>query len=160
MTNATHAGQWKARIQFFALYLIGIGLIFTVVLGFLRNRGLVESQNAAANVNVQPVQQPSSPGVNEQELEKYKTAIATNSQIIDSLNQRIQQLETTKTVAAPVQQPVASNDGEWKQKYSALKAGYDKASEREAALRAAYKTVADDNKRLLAQLQSLKDQKK
>ena len=63
MTNTTAAGQWKARIQFFALYLIGLGLIFVVLVGFMRNRGLVESQNATANANTQPVQQPVSPAV-------------------------------------------------------------------------------------------------
>lgn len=159
MTNATASGQWKARIQFFALYFISIGLVFVAVVGFMRNRGLVEAQNAAANLNTQPVQQSVSPSVNEQQLEQYKTALADNSRIIDSLNQRIQQLQNAPTVAAPVQQPTVSNDGEWKQKYSSLKANYDKVAEREAALKAAYKTVADDNKRLLTQLQSLKGQK-
>jgi|GEM_PF-4617203 len=159
MTNATAAGPWKARIQFFALYLIGLGLIFVVLVGFMRNRGSVEAQNAAANITTQPVQQPVPSATNDQQLEQYKTALADNSRVIDSLSQRIQQLESARTVTASIQQPTPSNDGEWKQKYNSLKASYEKVEEREAALKAAYKTVADDNKRLLAQLQSLKGQK-
>ena len=49
-----------------------------------------------------------------------------------------------------------STDSEWKQKYSALKTAYDKAVTTEKSLRNAYKVVADDNRRLLGQLQSLR----
>lgn len=45
---------------------------------------------------------------------------------------------------------------EWKQKYTSLKASYDRVVDSEKMLRSAYKTVVDDNKRLLGQLQSSK----
>ena len=50
----------------------------------------------------------------------------------------------------------SANDSEWRQKYSSLKASYDKVAESEKALKGAYKIVAEDNRRLLAQLQSMK----
>lgn len=159
MTNTTTSGRWKAGIQFFVLYLFSIGLIFVVAVGFMRNRGVVETQIAAASTTVPPVQQPVSSTANSQELEQYKAALTANNRIIDSLGQRIQQLESAKTVTVPVPQPTSSNDGEWKQKYASLKANYDQVAEREAEFKAAYKTVTEDNKRLLGQLQSLKGQK-
>ena len=75
--------------------------------------------------------------------------------------QRIADLENQlkqKNAALQNGGQVTSNDAsnEWKQKYASLKSSYDKLAASEKALRSAYKTVADDNKRLLGQLQSAK----
>ena len=105
----------------------------------------MQPQNQAVNANVIA------------EIEQYKEAINVRNHVIDSLNAQISTQSVNQTPTTTVQQPqIVSNDGEWKQKYAALKTSYDKAIERENTLKSSYKTVVDDNKRLLQQIQNLK----
>lgn len=97
------------------------------------------------------------PGTESQRLNE----ILEKDKIIASLQTQIKQKDAALQKAATVttSKPVVTNnaaDGEWKQKYSSLKAAYDKASANEKSLKNAYKTVADDNRRLLGQLQSMR----
>lgn len=48
----------------------------------------------------------------------------------------------------------ASGGGEWQQKYLSMKGSYEKAAASEKSLRTAYQALADDNRRLLSQIQA------
>ena len=79
--------------------------------------------------------------------------------IIASLQLQLKEKEAalqTANSTPPVTNVNTGDNSEWKQKYASLKASYDKVSANEKTLKNAYKTVADDNKRLLTQLQSIK----
>lgn len=82
-------------------------------------------------------------------------------QLILSLQNQLKQTEAAlqqKTNNAS--QPAGESDSEWKQKYASLKTAFEKTAASEKALKAAYKTVAEDNRRLLNQLQTLRAEKK
>lgn len=84
-----------------------------------------------------------------QELERSNPAdVQEKDKMIASLQNQLKQKEAT--------QNTGSGDSEWKQKYLSMKQAYDKSSANESSLKSAYKTVVDDNKRLLTQLQSLR----
>jgi chromosome segregation ATPase len=90
-----------------------------------------------------------------------QTAAGTEEKdkMIVALQNQLRQKEAALQNAISSAQPVTnttSGDGEWRQKYTSLKASFDKVSANEKALKSAYKTVADDNKRLLSQLQSIR----
>ncbi|RYY00427.1 MAG: hypothetical protein EOO53_21990 [Gammaproteobacteria bacterium] len=153
MVTGSTAARTKARLQFFALYLFSALLIFVAVATVLKNRWSAPVVQTA-DENTQPQSQAVNANVIA-EIEQYKEAINVRNHVIDSLNAQISTQSANQTT--PVQQPqVVSNDGEWKQKYAALKSSYDKAIERENTLKSSYKTVVDDNKRLLQQIQNLK----
>lgn len=80
---------------------------------------------------------------------------ADNSQknkTIQALQNQLQQKEAELRTALAAR-PVAGG-GEWKQKYQSLKSSFDKVSESEKALKGANQSLADDNRRLLNQLQA------
>lgn len=85
---------------------------------------------------------------------EHQKELAEKTSAANALQTRLRQAEAaaSRTVSAPP--PVAPGDGEWRQKYAALKQAFDKTSASETNLKASYKTVVDDNRRLLAQLQS------
>lgn len=84
-----------------------------------------------------------------QELEKTNPAdVQEKDKLIASLQNQLKQKEAI--------QNTGSGDSEWKQKYLSMKQAYDKSAASESSLKNAYKTVVDDNKRLLTQLQSLR----
>jgi hypothetical protein len=81
--------------------------------------------------------------------------LADKNNLIASLQTQIKQKDAALQRAS---QTNSNGSGdEWKPKYSSLKASYDKLADSEKALKNAYKTVIDDNKRLIGQLQSKKE---
>jgi len=90
------------------------------------------------------------------EIEQLKYLLTDKEQQIALLEKQALELRQNN---ASVQNPsvaASSNDTEWRQKYSALKVAFDKKVANEKSLQNAYKTVADDNRRLLQQLQEMK----
>jgi hypothetical protein len=91
------------------------------------------------------------------EKEQRIAALEKNSSVtpdekdkqIAALQRQVNQLK-----AAPVQTVTVSGDGEWKQKYNALKSAHDKAVAQNNTLNNSYQSLVDDNRRLLAQLQA------
>lgn len=97
-----------------------------------------------------------------QDLEQLNSASGQDKdKLIVSLQNQLRQKE-----AALQQRPATSTqstggaDSEWRQKYASLKSTFDKTAASEKALKAAYKAVADDNRRLLNQLQTIRAEKK
>lgn len=103
------------------------------------------------------------------DTERLKNMVAGRDQEITRLEQKAQaDLKEKNDLIASLQNQLrqrspgvisnnpSASDGEWRQKYSSLKASYDKVAESEKALKSAYKIVAEDNRRLLGQLQSMK----
>ena len=103
------------------------------------------------------------------DIQSLRNTVAEKEQRITTLEQKAQadlkekddlinslqiQLKQKLPGDIPNNSPMADNA--WKQKYASLKASYDKVAESEKALRNAYKTVAEDNRRLLSELQSMK----
>lgn len=86
------------------------------------------------------------------ELQTQKD-LAEKNKYIASLETQLKQKGSIKVVSPT---NTVAGETEWKQKYTAMKAAYDKKAASEASLKSAYKTVADDNRRLLSQLQSMK----
>lgn len=85
------------------------------------------------------------------DVENLKTMLAAKDQRIADLENQVKQ-----NASQNGRQNTGGGSDEWKQKYNSLKSSYDKLAASEKSLRNAYKTVADDNKRLLGQLQSAK----
>lgn len=74
-----------------------------------------------------------------------------------ALREQLQQKEAALQAARnTVQTRPSAGGGEWQQKYLSLKSAFEKTSASEKQLREAYKNVADDNRRLLLQLQSMR----
>ena len=88
--------------------------------------------------------------------EKEKALLEKDKQIAYYQNQLKQKQTSPQTINTPVQNTSGITETEWQQKYAAMKSSYDKALARENNLKAAYKTVVDDNRRLLSQIQTLK----
>lgn len=104
-------------------------------------------------------------GMNQQLLEKEQRIAELESQ-----NRLLQQevaaakesLENSPAVSVPAsQQPTVNNGTEWKQRYETMKVAHDRLKETNNKyatqvndLKKSYKDVVDDNRRLLAQLQS------
>lgn len=84
--------------------------------------------------------------------QKDKTITALQSQVA-SLQSQLKQKEADLRTAS-ASRPVVSGGGEWQQKYQSLKASFDKVAASEKSLKGAYQTLADDNRRLLSQLQT------
>lgn len=174
----------KAKIRFAALYVLGLVLIFVVVSSFWQKRvedvrqtkasdairvadntipdvenlkrALAEKEQKIASLE-SAMQQKSNTGIG---AKPSLPAVSADEKdkMISSLQNQLKEKEAALRSAASVP-PVnaAPSDGsEWKQKYAALKASFDKVSANEKTLKGAYKTVADDNKRLLSQLQTMK----
>ena len=87
------------------------------------------------------------------ETNNLRSMLAGKDQRILDLENQLRQ----KNAALQSGNPSAiDNSGEWKQKYNSLRSEHDKLLQTEKSLRSAYKTVADDNRRLLAELQQTK----
>lgn len=85
-----------------------------------------------------------SPATND-ELEELKT-------ILIQKEEKIAALEKQKT---PEQAPLKNDDsGEWKEKYNRLKLAAEKSATQLDAMKASYKEVVEDNRRLIGQLQA------
>ena len=128
----------RAKFRFVALYVLGLVLIFILVSSFWQKR--LED-------------------VKQSKLEDAIRVADEKDKVIASLQTQLKEKEAALQSANAAPAVVTSNstgDGEWKQKYAALKSSYEKVSANEKALKSAYKTVVDDNKRLLTQLQSIK----
>lgn len=87
---------------------------------------------------------------NNASAELQKT-IADKDKTIASLQNEVRQKEAALQNASSSGKPAG---GDWQQKYQSLKASFDKVSASEKTLKTAYQTLADDNRRLLSQLQS------
>jgi hypothetical protein len=89
-------------------------------------------------------------------LEKRRLAdLAEKDKVILSLQSRVAQKSNGPA------QPVTSagdSDREWRQKYAKLKTSYDNIAGQNNALTKSYKTIVDDNRRLLSQLQAARKQ--
>lgn len=164
----------QAKAQFILLYGISLVLIFIVVSAFFNKPAdpavAQEAEANAAALQSLNQQVTELKALMAQKDERIKTLESTpaaglaggadeKDQMILSLQTQLQEKETALQSLRQQPQASGSGDGEWKQKYAALKAGYDKAVASEKALRSAFKTVAEDNKRLLNQLQSLRAEK-
>lgn len=86
---------------------------------------------------------------------QLQKAITDKDRQIASLQAQLRQKEAALQNAGTPSRPAAGG-GEWPQKYASLKAAHDKAVANEKSLKNAYQTVADDNRRLLLQLQSMR----
>ena len=84
---------------------------------------------------------------------KDKTISALQGQV-STLQNQLRQKEADLRTASAVRPVVSAGGGEWQQKYQSLKSSFDKVSASEKSLKGAYQTLADDNRRLLSQLQS------
>ena len=96
-------------------------------------------QNAASNAT---------PASGNDALQK---TVADKDKLIASLQTQLKQKETALQNAAVPGKPVS---GDWQQKYLSLKTAFEKVSASEKSLKNSYQTLADDNRRLLSQLQS------
>lgn len=104
---------------------------------------------------------------NNQELEQLKTILLQKEQRITVLEgqQTVSADDKDKQIAAlqkqlrerPVTSMQTSDDGEWKQKYASLMTVYNKVVGQNTTLNKSYQTLVDDNRRLLAQLQSARN---
>lgn len=95
-----------------------------------------------------------------QALEQLNNANGQDKdKLILSLQSQLKQKDAALQQRANVSQQ-AGTDNEWRQKYASLKTLFDNTAASEKALKAAYKTVAEDNRRLLNQLQTLRTEKK
>ena len=79
-------------------------------------------------------------------------ALADKDKLIASLQTQLKQKDAALQ-NTPAQTRPASG-GEWQQKYQSLKVAFEKVSASEKSLKNSYQTLADDNRRLLSQLQS------
>ena len=79
-------------------------------------------------------------------------AVADKDKLIASLQTQLKQKEAASQNASTSGK--TASGGEWQQKYQSLKAAFDKVSASEKSLKNSYQTLADDNRRLLSQLQS------
>ena len=174
----------KAKIRFVSLYALGLVLIFVVVSSFWQKR--VEDVRETKASDAIRVADNTIPEVEnlkkalaekDQEIATLKNAVQQKGnvdtgvkqispsinadekdKIIASLQNQLKEKDAAlrSRASVPPVNATSSDGSEWKQKYSALKASYDKVSANEKTLKSAYKTVADDNKRLLSQLQTSK----
>lgn len=110
--------------------------------------GTLEAAGNSAQPSATPGNPPSSTSADE--VAKLRQLLAQKDERIMALEQRV------NTSAAPG----GGNDSELKQKYTSLKAAFEKTAASEKALKAAYNTVAEDNRRLLNQLQTIRSEKK
>lgn len=161
-----------AKTQFIVLYIISLVLIFFVVSAFFRPAPAVvetASENTAAAdavvaENAQLKQELVQKQARISELEQLRTTAGTDAEkdtVIAALQEQLRKTEMSlqQAMAAPVQSS-GGQDSEWQSKYTALKSSYDKASANEKALKVALKTAAEDNRRLLSQLQLMRSEKK
>jgi hypothetical protein len=174
----------SAKFRFIALYVLGLILVFVVVSSFWQKRvDDVKETKMAESIRIADSPSPEIENLKRAIAEKDQRISALESamqqktsgdttaktnlpsaapgekdKMIASLQSQLKEKEAALRSAGSVSQvPVSSADGsEWKQKYASLKASYDKVSANEKTLKTAYKTVADDNKRLLSQLQTMK----
>lgn len=170
--------QRNVRLRFFALYAVSMALAFVVVIVLWKRISDVFQQGATEQQTIENAQLKS-------QVQQLTGELAQKEQAIIQLQQTTTQqtqssVDTTNNSSAVLSQKdvlisnlqaqvkqlqanlqnsslsTGSDGSEWKQKYSSLKASFDKLAQSEQALKSAYKTVADDNKRLLTQLQSVK----
>jgi hypothetical protein len=174
----------KAKFRFIALYALALVLIFVVVSSFWKKR--VDDVKEAKVTDAIQVTDNTTPEVEnlkrtlaekEQKIAALESAVQQKSmgdtaaklnppsanadgkdKMIASLQNQLKEKEAAlrSVNSAPAVTTTPSDGSEWKQKYASLKASYDKVSANEKTLKSAYKTVADDNKRLLSQLQTMK----
>ena len=174
----------KAKFQFIALYVLGLVLIFVVVSSFWQKR-VEEVKDAKVAESIRVAESPSPEIENlkkalaakDQKIAALEATVQQNNasnavakqnepsalpdekdKTIASLQMQLKEKEASLKAMSSSAPATTNTPGEteWKQKYSSLKASYDKVSANEKTLKSAYKTVADDNKRLLTQLQSMK----
>lgn len=98
-------------------------------------------------------------------VEKEEKTAALEKKRVDDLAAKDRIIASLQTQVAKKQNvPVQSNtvtsdgDGEWKQKYSKLKASFDNMAAQNNTLSKSYKSIVDDNRRLLSQLQAARKQ--
>lgn len=73
---------------------------------------------------------------------------------VTTLQNQLRQKDLALQAALASKPAVVNSGGEWQQKYQSLKTSFDKVAASEKSLKGAYQTLADDNRRLLSQLQS------
>jgi hypothetical protein len=112
-----------------------------------------ETKIAALEKSAQAVQPGNEKGMTEL-LNQKQQELAGKDKIIAFLENQLKQAQAQKQVVMTSSH--SPSESEWKQKYASLKDSYDKVSANEKSLKSAYKTVADDNRRLLNQLQTMR----
>lgn len=143
----------NATLRFAALYAVTVLLTVVIFSAFREKGGEAEAarpQPAAATDT------PPRNGVNAEQLQaaetRYREQLKDKDQTITMLQSEIRMLDSLHRNAVPVTRTVTTDDGEWRQKYGALKATYDKLANESKALERSYQTLADDNRRLVSQL--------
>lgn len=124
--------------------------------------GLVNDYVAAQAANAQS---PKSTIADPAEVNELKSMLVQKEQDLASLaekarldvetkDKQIATLQAQKKGTTTVVTQTVSNDGEWKQKYTKLKASNDNLVSQNASLNKSYQAVVDDNRRLLSQVKS------
>ena len=181
MDSLTHKDN-KSKLLFAAFYLVATGLIFFVVSSFWQQNpfnfrpanveeyslpvqseaaleveklkaALAEKEQKIASLESAIQGRGTTPAITDNGSGQPATA-DKKDQLIASLQARLAQTEGALQQAQSTAAPNAG--GEWKQKYGALKASFDRLSSNEKKLRDAYKTISDDNRRLSLRLESLR----
>lgn len=111
---------------------------------------LREKEAVIATLQTQAAAKPAS-GNGDAQL---RTAVAEKDRLIASLQTQLKQKDAALQAASSAPRSTPTSGGEWQQKYNALKSSFDKVSASEKSLKTSYQTLADDNRRLLSQLQS------
>lgn len=109
----------------------------------------VEEKDARITALLAAAEQSGNGGAVQQASDKDKTIAALQAQV--KQKEAALQAALQNRPASP-----ASSGGEWQQKYASLKSSYDKVAASEKNMKAAYQALADDNRRLLSQIQSLR----
>src|SRR5688572_4637042 len=116
---------------------------------------LLDKENKIAELEKRTaVMQPGNENGMSDLLNQKQKELAAKDKVIAFLESQLKQAHSQKQVVMTSNN--SSSDSEWKQKYASLKESYDKVSAEEKSLKSAYKTVADDNRRLLNQLQTMR----
>ncbi|HZH67165.1 MAG TPA: hypothetical protein VEY10_19905 [Flavisolibacter sp.] len=96
-------------------------------------------------------------------VEKEERVAALEKKRIDDLAEKDRIISSLQTqvgqkTKVPVQTKSTASDNEWQQKYAKLKASYDNMANQNNTLNRSYKSIVDDNRRLLSQLQAARKQ--
>lgn len=92
-------------------------------------------------------------------VQKEEQLLATEKQSRTALAEKEQQITSLRKNGSFQPLQIGKNDADaaaWKAKYNTLKASHDKTAGQITDLRASYKEVVDDNRRLIAQLQQIR----
>lgn len=154
----------KIKLRFAVFYAVSLVLAFIVMAAFWKIVATNSSSNDDAEAlklslqqkdetiaTLQKQVQSGTPTAGNNDNAGLQKTINEKDQMIASLQTQLQQKDSALQNAGSQNRP---SGGDWQQKYQALKSSFDKVSASKKSLKNAYQTLADDNRRLLSQLQS------